>query len=1511
VEVNGEERLVVAAEVEHRFGPRRQKGQKDKGAERFKPKFSQPFNVEETVSSIRQAVSEQHELSVYAVLLLRMASIPKTSSGKIQRSACREDFLAGSGLNILGKWREALAESESQAEQKPQPVSKDLGSQTAETIQNWLLSKISEQLKMTATQIDIREPLARYGLDSATAVSLSGELETWLDRQLSPTLVYDYPNIQALAQYLAAEQPLSKTRANVKQKTANEAIAIIGIGCRFPGANDPEAFWHLLRDGVDAIKEVPASRWDVNTFYDPNPDTPGKMNTRWGGFLDEVAGFDSQFFEISPREAESMDPQQRLLLEVTWEALENAGLAAEQLAGSQTGVFIGISTNDYTRLQAAHGIGIDAYSGSGNAHSIAANRLSYWLDLHGPSWAVDTACSSSLVAVHHACQSLRQGDSELALAGGVNLILSPDLTITFSQAQMLSPEGRCKTFDADANGYVRGEGCGIVILKCLSDALKDGDNILAVIKGTAVNQDGRSNGLTAPNGLAQQVVIRQALANAGVKASEISYVEAHGVGTPLGDSIELNSLKEVLMLGRSADQPCYIGSVKTNIGHLEAAAGIASLIKAVLALQHQEIPPNLHFSKLNPLISIANTPLSIPTTLLPSPDEQKIVGVNTFGFGGTNAHLILASAPISSTEVAKIERPKHLLSLSAKDEQALRALANAYVSYLQSPVQIANLCFTANLGRSHFAHRLAIVANSPEQVQEQLRAFAVGDETVGLVSGKTRNQSPKIAFLFSGQGSQYVGMAHQLYDSQPSFRQTLDSCANILAPYLEKPLLSVINNQLINETVYTQPALFALEYALAKLWQSWGIQASIVMGHGVGEYVAACVAGVFSLEDGLKLIAARGRLMQMVEPMLAEFEQVAAEITYATPKIPLCSNVTGQLATDEIATPAYWVRHVRQPVRFAASMETLYQQGYECFMEIGPKPSLLAMGRQCLPDGVGTWLVSLRQGQDDWEQLLQSLGELYVRGVSVDWAGFDRDYPRRRIQLPTYPFQRQRYWVETVTPDISVVTLSQQDNSISVDDIGKRPEDYLRFAPFMEQNQVFSWFLTFRAPEKYPEHFELVMKAQRQMKEVLFRGVDFSTLTKGLDIGCGYASDLIAFGKQYSHIEWDGCNISSEQIEIGKNRIRACGFQNRIKLHQCDSSKDEFPNQYDLAMGFQVIHHIQDKIGVFANLGRHIKNGGLLILAEIVSNLAEAIEHSESSAYFIPKNEWAELLAHNHLRIVECVDASREIGNFLDDPNFDDNFSRVTQDVDEVTKAHLKGPHLLGNLLRKQLALYCLFTIQKDNYLRQDTILRVNQEKIAALVPYSQILRHSESGEIFQLYQRIDENEGASTLNRPADSLTRETLLTTEPTQRQSLLESYLAQQVARTLKLKPSKQLDRLRPLNRLGLDSLMALELKKCLETELQVDVPMVKFMEGVNVVEITNFLLEQITVSDSTPSASMPTTVSPSHKETKAAPIEPTKELPSENAGQMLAKLHQLTDEEVETLLSSMLPEKEKKS
>ncbi len=909
----------------------------------------------------------------------------------------------------------------------------------------------------------------------------------------------------ALIKIQEMEQKLSAVK-----EAKTEPLAIIGMGCRFPGKgnNTPEAFWQFLSDGGNAITEVPAERWDIEAYYDPNPQTAGKMYTRRAGFLDQVDQFDVLFFGISATEAKSIDPQQRLLLEVSWEALEHAGQMSDKLAGSKTGVFIGIINNDYARrLVHADGLqGIDGYFANGTALNGAAGRISYTLGLRGPSMAIDTACSSSLVAIHLACQSLRNGECDQTLAGGVNLILSPESMLGPSQSQMLSPdEGKligCKTFDAAADGYVRAEGCGVLVLKRLSDAVADGDNILALIHGSAVNQDGASGGFTVPNGLAQQDLIRQALAMTKFQAAEVGYVETHGTGTPLGDPIEVRALAAVLSQGRSAENPLLIGAVKTNIGHLESAAGIAGLMKVVLALQHKKIPPHLHFNKPNPAIDwdkfLVKVTAGKAGALWPNPDRM-IAGVSSFGASGTNAHVILEAAPPPKASPHKGERPLHLLALSAKDKKALYELAQRYKNFFDTSAEtpLANVCYTAYKGRMHFDQRLSVVAAKADEMSKKLEAFLASKKSPGVAHNQVKGyDAPQMAFLFTGQGSQYIGMGQQLYETQPTFRQTLEQCAEILSPYLEQTLLKIlypdsdVEASPINETAYTQPALFAMEYALAKLWHSWGLEPTVVMGHSIGEYVAACIAGVFSLEDGLKLIATRGRLMQslpaggqmvslaadetqvqaiikpykdkvsiaamngpqrvvisgeqeaikaiveslsaagvktrqlvvshafhspLMEPILAEFKQVATEVTYTTPKIKLISNVTGNFATTEVTTPDYWSNHIREPVNFAAGMKTLHQQKFKTFVEIGPQPTLIGMGRHCLPaEEDMLWLPSLGQKLPDWQQMLQSLGKLYTYGISIDWTGFEQDYTeiRQKVVLPTYPFQRQQYWIE-------------------------------------------------------------------------------------------------------------------------------------------------------------------------------------------------------------------------------------------------------------------------------------------------------------------------------------------------------------------------------------------------------------------------------------------------------------------------------------------------------------------
>ncbi|WP_088634398.1 type I polyketide synthase [Phaeobacter sp. 22II1-1F12B] len=891
------------------------------------------------------------------------------------------------------------------------------------------------------------------------------------------------------------EEEISQLKAG-----KSEPIAIVGIGCRFPGsANTPEALWELLSEGRDVVTEVPPHRWEIESIYDPDPDTAGKTYARWGAFLDDVEGFDPAFFGITPREAVSLDPQQRLLLEVTWEALENAGIAPASLSGSQTAIYVGMTAHDYA-MRSAKFQGeqtADAYEASGSSHSIASGRLSYFLGVHGPNFALDTACSSSMVAVHEAVRALRSGDADMALAGGVTLTLSPTGSILTARARMMSFTGKCHTFDASADGYARGEGCAMIALKRLSDARRDGDRIVAVIKGSAINQDGRSTGMTAPNGRAQVAVLRAALKDAGLDPSDISYIEAHGTGTSLGDPIEINALGEVFG-DRPKDAPLMVGSLKTNIGHTEGAAGIAGIIKAALALQHRQIPAHLNLENPNPLIPWDSLPIKVPDSLTPwvAPNDGKLrAGASSFGFSGTNAHVVLEEAPQIEEQLPLAESSHTILPMTGRSDKALAAMAGQLTNHIRShpDASISTCAAELSLGRSHLNRRIACVVSDREDALAKLDAVAKGESRPGVERGSVPGGSaPEVVMMFTGQGSQYPGMTRDLYANEPVFRAALDRCAAELDEQLPRPLLDVIFDEdatLLNDTAYTQPALFAVEWSLFKLWESWGVEPAAVIGHSVGEYVAACVAGVFTLEEALRLIATRGRLMSelprdgtmaavfadvetvrsalqgyesscgigaintpsntvvsghrdavsavlkrlesdgitgqeltvshafhspLMEPMLESFAAIASSIRYKLPEISLISNLNGKIAGPEIAEPDYWSRHIRQPVNFAGSIATLLQSGFQTFLEVGPSASLIGMARQCEKSEKAHWVSSLRKGRSDSETLKGAAAALYVHGQKLHWANLlgGGGSPASRQALPTYPFQRERYWAE-------------------------------------------------------------------------------------------------------------------------------------------------------------------------------------------------------------------------------------------------------------------------------------------------------------------------------------------------------------------------------------------------------------------------------------------------------------------------------------------------------------------
>lgn len=729
----------------------------------------------------------------------------------------------------------------------------------AAAIARWLEERLASLLDIDRLSVDRRERFSRYGLDSVRALQLVTELGSWLDRQLPATLLWDQPSIDRVATYLAdgdSEKRSEDIRA--PGMAVDEPIAIVGMGCRFPGGADPDAFWRLLRDGVDAITEVPADRWDVDAHFDADLNVPGKMTTRWGGFLEHIDGFDAAFFGISPREALEMDPQQRLMLQVAWEALEDAGQPPGDLQESRTGVFFGVLWNDYAVLrQSAGADNITAHTATGAHYSIVANRLSYVLGLQGPSMAVDTACSSSLVAVHLACQSLRSGESTMALAGGVTLIAEPTSTVAMSKLGAMSPDGRSKAFDAAANGYVRGEGAGVIVLKRLSQAIASGDRIYAVIRGSAVNNDGFSNGLTAPNPRAQERLLRDAYQQAGIAPHQVQYVEAHGTGTPLGDPIEAKALGAILGANRAPGHACRVGSVKTNIGHTEAAAGIAGLIKVLLAMKYEELPPSLHFNRPNPQIPFEELGICIQAERSPwlAQGTPRVAGVSAFGFGGTNCHVVLEDMP---------QRTDHVLALGAGSAAELEALAREAKGILTAtggPLDIVARSAAAHASQGD--HRLAVVASNVQQAEHALAQYLAGASKPAVIQGAGAT-APRIVFVCSGHGSQWLGMGRETLQQEAAFRTKVEACDEAMRPLLGWSVLDELISapSRLNEVNVVQPLLFVVQVAQAALWRSWGVEPSALVGHSIGEVSAAHIAGILDLEDAARVICSRSRLIR-------------------------------------------------------------------------------------------------------------------------------------------------------------------------------------------------------------------------------------------------------------------------------------------------------------------------------------------------------------------------------------------------------------------------------------------------------------------------------------------------------------------------------------------------------------------------------------------------------------------------------------------------------------------------
>ncbi|MCF6407812.1 AMP-binding protein [Chitinophaga filiformis] len=994
---------------------------------------------------VRKAIMKHFGLVVKAVV--PVSRIPKTTSGKLQRRKLAEEYVS----------KRAPAENKI--------------SQYSTYIQ-LIQQEIATLFGIADIQTDV--PLTDLGFDSLKGTELINRINQVTQLSLSPTVVFEYPTIHRLAEYLATVKQQEKHI--VPRQATFEPVAIIGMAGKFPGgANDPEKLWELLVKGTDPVTAIPVERWQM-------PD--GNKAFAAGSFVDHPELFDAGFFGISPKEAAALDPQQRMLLETAFLALQDAGYPLPAIQHTDTGVFLGLSHSDYMRAHICSDDmeAIDPYSLTGTLTSTAAGRLSYFFDLSGPAMVINTACSSSLVAIHYACKSLQSGDCSMAIAGGVNLMLAPEPTVALTRIQALAPDGRCKTFDVAADGYGRGEGCALIILKPLASAIENGDAILGVIRSSAINQDGKSNGLTAPNGLAQQRLVSKAIQMAGITPEEVDYVEAHGTGTSLGDPLELEALQQAYRTS-GRQQPLLTGSLKSNIGHLESAAGIAGLMKILLSFRHQQIPGNLHFHNPNPLIpwdtaniKVVDKPVNWPS------DKKRLAGISSFGFSGTNAHAIIeAPASLPYTSPAK---DSYVCTLSAHSIAALKEMVQDLQQYLSGTTDtIGDITYNINRRNNLLPYHWHCITTSKEGLAAALAKFA--EEQVVYC----KQVKHTLGFQFTGQGSQYTGMGKELYEYYPAFRQAIDDCDQLYTKYNQGISLSDIlfkedPDKKIDQTRFTQPALFCLSYALSVLYKSFGITPAIAMGHSIGEFTASVVAGLMTLEDAIMLISDRARLMQelpagtgmmslnvsetkareliktlgldlyiacvnapqqtvvsgtadqlqelknnlkdvsgsplnvshafhspLMAPAAEALMQTSAKIRRGKTAIPVISNITGLVLTEaQQQDPAYWSKHMLQAVRYYDSIHSLHQSGCTICLELGPQPVLSNMVSNLQLPSLEA-VPSLRRGRSAVAQFLESLACLQRNGIRVDWKQGESGYQLQHPAMAPYPFQRKKYWM--------------------------------------------------------------------------------------------------------------------------------------------------------------------------------------------------------------------------------------------------------------------------------------------------------------------------------------------------------------------------------------------------------------------------------------------------------------------------------------------------------------------
>ena len=1050
--------------------------------------------LRELIKEIRSRVFKDIGVAPTYIIPVTQETIPKTAIGKIQRQQLSKRFAAGEFNNSIAEVKQLIETRNLNPQELPQ-----------NEIEKRLVAVWQEVLNLTT--VGINDNFFELGGNSLLLMEVLGKLAS--QYSLSAVTLFQYPTINALAHHLRNDSKSEAIETGIKRgkrRQAYQDVAIIGMSCRFPGAANISQFWENLCNGVESISWF-SDRDILNSGVDAellsNPDY-----VKASLILDNIEYFDAEFWGYSPKEAQLLDPQQRLFLECAWESLEDAGYDPFTYEG-EIGLYGGAAANTYLlnhiypnrdsiddrdTLQTLNLSSLGGFQVTvANDKDYITTRTSYKLNLTGSSVNVQTACSTSLVTVHLACQSLINSECDMALAGGVSVHTPQKMGYLYQEGMILSPDGHCKAFDADAGGTIFGSGAGMVVLKLLDRAIEEGDRIYGIIKGCAVNNDGGTKvGYLAPNVEGQARVVAEALTVADISPHTIGYIEAHGTGTKLGDPIEIAALTQAFQGVESqniANNSCAVGSVKTNVGHLQIASGIVGLIKTTLCLYHQKIPPSLHFKKPNPQIDFDNSPFYINTELKDwkSNGYPRRAGVNSLGIGGTNAHLILEESvgvihelPLQKSGVRTKKKNKtesaYLFTISAKSETALQELAKVYQKYIDKHpnTELKDICFTTNKGRHHFNYRKAIVARNKAELKEKL---AENFTTLPIV------ENNKIAFLFTGQGSQYWGMAQQLYNVEQVFRENIDKCAKILKTENIAILEAFYQtaNFDINQTQYTQPLLFAIEYSLAQMWLSWNIKPDVVIGHSLGEYVAATIAGIFSLEDALLLVTKRAKLMQklpqngamlavfankkkvtnilsdevviaadngshvvvsgmhntviniankldylgikhqclkvshgfhspLMQPIIKEFKAVAETINYAFPKIPLVSNITGQLADETITTPEYWTNHILQPVEFAKGIEFLDRQSVNIFLEIGTKPTLTTIVDSLLENKL--CLHSLNPNTSDWQQILNTLGQLYTKGININWKAVTQNYSGKIVSLPHYPFQRKRYWFE-------------------------------------------------------------------------------------------------------------------------------------------------------------------------------------------------------------------------------------------------------------------------------------------------------------------------------------------------------------------------------------------------------------------------------------------------------------------------------------------------------------------